>query len=121
MLGWRAISRDVDLHQATPADAASVVIPSGKFLLRRVLFCNATADLSAAIVDIRDDDNGTGNAVVSAETLSGLSGAATAHLCTVDLPVLQITTGILYVSLTTTAANAGTADLVVEYEDIADL
>jgi hypothetical protein len=85
------------------------------------LFCNATADLSAAIVDIRDDDNGTGNAVVSAETLSGLSAAGKAHLCTVDLSVLQITTGILYVSLTTTAANAGTADLVVEYEDISDL
>lgn len=118
--GHRALIRDVDLNTGAPADIGSVAMPA-KWMVKRVTVFNSTANLSSAIIDIRSAAGGAGVGIVAAETLSGLTAAGKGHVCTVDAPAELGTALLLYARITTAAGVAGTADILIEYDDLVDV
>jgi hypothetical protein len=111
----------LDLNTAAPADLSVITIANAtRWILLEAVVIDPTANLSAAIVDVRTASGGGGTAIVGAETLSSLTGTDTYHDCTVDSTAIQTATTI-YPRITTASGVAGTAALLLKYRSIGEL
>lgn len=99
----------------------SLTIPSNKYIIRRVIVCNASATPVLAAGGIYTGAGKTGSQVIGAgQVYSSLTATgkyldlSLASIVTTDI----LTSGLLYFSLTTANGSAVTADIYVIGDDL---
>lgn len=119
---FRNYVASLDLNTTAPADLTTLSIQfSAKYIPIAAYVVEATANLSAAVLGLYTSTGGGGTAIVSPETLSGLTASGKFHQLTIASLTDPITATTLYPRLTTAAGTAGTAHLVIQYLDINDI
>lgn len=113
-----AVVHGVDLNSTSDQNIA---IPSGKYIVRRVIVCNPSATPTLAAGGIYTGAGKTGSQVVSSAQVYTSLSAASKYL---DLSLASIvgtdilTATTLYFSLTTANGSAATADIYIVGDDL---
>lgn len=118
---WRVYVLALDLNAAAPIDLAVLTVPSTKYIPTRAYLVNPTADVSAATLGLYTAAAAGGVAIVAPVALSALTAVGKFQALSIAALTDAVTAGTLYPRLTVAAGGAGTADLVLEFEDISDL
>jgi hypothetical protein len=119
----RAYTQYLDLNPAAPApvDLATIAVPSTRFIPLRCWICNPTANLSSATLGLYTGAGGTGTAIILPVLLASLTALDTFQELTIAALASVITDATLYPYLTVAAGVAGTADLILELQDLSHL
>lgn len=104
------------LDAATTGDTA-VAIPFARYAVRRVVVYDPSANLAAttAALSLRDAAAGAGNAIVSAQALTALTGATVLLDATITLAALVLTAPQLFIRIVQGISPvSGTIKVIIE-------
>lgn len=118
---FRVVTKDVDLNLAAPADVAAITMPSSKYIPKRLVAANPSANVSAATVSLRTASGGGGTELLAPTALAALTGSGKVQAIAITTPTDQVVAAILYLRLTVAAGVAGNCDFMLESDDLADL
>lgn len=117
----RAVVLALNLNAAAPIDLTALIVPSTKYIPRRVVVLNATANLSVAELALYTAAGGAGTAIVAPTVLTALTAAGKYQVLTIAALSDPIVAGTLYPRLSIASGVAGTVDLLFEFDDVAAL
>lgn len=118
---FRVFLLALNLNAPAPVDLTAIAVTSAKYIPRRILICNPTGNMSVAELAIYTAAGGAGTQVVAPIVLSALTAAGKFMVLTISALTDPLTAALLYPRLSIASGVAGTADLMMEYDDISDL
>lgn len=115
----RAYVLSLDLNAGAPIDLTTLSVLSSKYVPIRCLVFNPDANVSSATLGLYTAAGGAGVAIVAPVVLATLTAVGKYQELTIAALTDVVTVQTLYPRLTVAAGVAGTADLLLEFIDLA--
>lgn len=114
----RSYVKSINLNAAAPIDLTAIPIPSNRYIPVRCFVYNPTANLAAATLGLYTAAGAGGTAVVAPVLLASLTAVGKFQALSIAALTDVITDSTLYPRLTVASGVAGTASLVLEFQDL---